>query len=135
MTTSHVNSKVLSVLDPHRVSSVMTSSRTFTGGYPVPGQQLLTVTSAMNKDCFVDDNTWRLIAGEIQPCRMQFRGFYHCLENGEFDDIVVGSGFCALGYIDEALRLNPFRRILLLERGGKCLLTLRRSSLFILIDR
>jgi hypothetical protein len=42
-----------------------------------------------------------------------------CLENGEFDDIVVGSGFCALGYIDEALRLNPFRKILLLERGGE----------------
>jgi hypothetical protein len=43
-----------------------------------------------------------------------------CLENGEFDDIVVGSGFCALAYVDEALRLNPFRRILVLERGGKC---------------
>ena len=42
-----------------------------------------------------------------------------CLENGDFDDIVVGSGFCALGYIDEALRLNPFRKILLLERGGE----------------
>ncbi|KIM35070.1 hypothetical protein M413DRAFT_432890 [Hebeloma cylindrosporum] len=99
--TTNVNSKVLSVLDPHRVSSVMTGSRTLTGGYPVPGQQVLTVTSAMNRDCFVDDNTWRLIA-----------------DNGEFDDIVIGSGFCALGYIDEALRLNPFRKILLLERGG-----------------
>ena len=64
--TTNVNSKVLGVLDPHHVSSVMTSSRTFTGGYPVPGPQLLTVTSAMNRDCFVDDNTWRLIAGEIQ---------------------------------------------------------------------
>ena len=68
--TSNVNSKVLGVLDPHHVSSVMTSSRTFTGGYPVPGPQLLTVTSAMNKNCFVDDNTWRLIAGEIQPHTM-----------------------------------------------------------------
>ncbi|KAF8815948.1 hypothetical protein BYT27DRAFT_7209385 [Phlegmacium glaucopus] len=99
--TTNVNSKVLGVLDPHQVSSVMSSSRTSIGGYPVPGPQTLTVASAMNKDCFVDDNTWRLIA-----------------ENGDFDDIVVGSGFCALAYIDEALRLNPFRKILLLERGG-----------------
>jgi hypothetical protein len=59
----------------------------------------------------------------------------YLLENGEFDDIVVGSGFCALAYIDEALRLNPFRKILLLERGGKYLSILRRSSIFILIDR
>jgi hypothetical protein len=58
-----------------------------------------------------------------------------CLENGEFDDIVVGSGFCALAYIDEALRLDPFRKILLLERGGKHPRFLNRSSVFILIHR
>jgi hypothetical protein len=57
-----------------------------------------------------------------------------CLENGEFDDIVVGCGFCALAYIDEALRLNPFRKILLLERGGKYPLILRRSIIIIFID-
>jgi hypothetical protein len=72
--TTNVNSKVLGVLDPHRVSSVMTGSHTFTGGYPVPGPQSLSVTSAMNRDCFVDDNTWRLIAGEIQSRIMQFKG-------------------------------------------------------------
>lgn len=134
--TTNVNSKVLGVLDPHQVSSVMTGSRTFTGGYPVPGPQSLTVTSAMNKDCFVDDNTWRLIAGEIQPLTVKYKGSSSSLsENGEFDDIVVGSGFCALGYIDEALRLNPFRKILLLERGGKHPLILRWSSNFLLISR
>jgi hypothetical protein len=40
------------------------------------------------------------------------------VDYGEFDDIVCGSGFCALAYIDAALKLNPYRKILLLERGG-----------------
>jgi hypothetical protein len=71
--TAHVNSKVLAVLDPHHVSSVMKSTSTFAGGYPVPGPQSPTVATAMNKDCFVDENTWRLIAGEIQPRSMQFK--------------------------------------------------------------
>lgn len=121
--TTHVESKVPGVLDPHQLSSVTKNAPTSIGRYPTPGPQTLTVTSTMNKDCFVDENTWRLIAGEFQPmyCAIQrFTPSSRHLENGEFDDIVVGSGFCGLAYIDEALRLNPFRRILLLERGGKC---------------
>ena len=57
-----------------------------------------------------------------------------CLESGEFDDVVVESGFCALAYIDEALGLNPFRKILLLDRGGRYPSILRGSSIFVLID-
>ncbi len=65
-----------------------------------------------------------LIYRAIQRFTLSLRG----LENGEFDDIVVGSGFCGLAYVDEALRLNPFRKILLLERGGKCPQIFRMSS-------
>jgi hypothetical protein len=89
----------------------------------------------MNKDCFVDENTWRLIAGEISTKYRALQGLTPpiILENGEFDDIVVGSGFCGLAYIDEALRLNPFRRILLLERGGFWLSDHFQVSLLLLI--
>ncbi|KAF8870211.1 hypothetical protein BD779DRAFT_1455854 [Infundibulicybe gibba] len=97
----HVTAEVLAVLNPHQVSAVLSGNSANKGGYPVPGPQSLTATSAMSKNCFVDDNTWRLI-----------------VENGEFDDIVVGSSFCALAYIDQALRQNRFRKILVLERGG-----------------
>lgn len=41
------------------------------------------------------------------------------VDHGEFDDIVVGSGFCALAYIDTALKRDPNRKILVLERGGE----------------
>ncbi|KAI9567634.1 hypothetical protein HD554DRAFT_2039364 [Boletus coccyginus] len=39
------------------------------------------------------------------------------VDHGRFDDIVCGSGPCALAYIDKALELDPKRKILVLERG------------------
>ena len=36
----------------------------------------------------------------------------------DFDYIVIGSGFAALAFIDEALRLDPKKKIICLERGG-----------------
>ena len=70
-------------------------------GYPQPGIQSPTPSSATAAHYFVDDATWANI-----------------LDHGQFDDIVVGSGFCALAYVDAALKKNPFRKILILERGG-----------------
>ncbi|KAF8188466.1 hypothetical protein K438DRAFT_1919759 [Mycena galopus ATCC 62051] len=70
-------------------------------GFPQPGAQSPTPASATAKHYFVDDSTWDAI-----------------LDHGEFDDIVVGSGFCALAYIDTALKRDPQRKILVLERGG-----------------
>ncbi|KAG9310087.1 hypothetical protein JVU11DRAFT_9696 [Chiua virens] len=55
---------------------------------------------------FADDTKWKSI-----------------LEYGDFDDIVIGTGFCGLAYIDKALKLNPKRRILVLERGELWLMT------------
>jgi hypothetical protein len=41
------------------------------------------------------------------------------LAHGDFDYIVVGSGFTALAFIQKALELDPCAKILCLERGGK----------------
>lgn len=74
-------------------------------GYPQPGVQSPTPHEATAYHYFVDETTWRNI-----------------IDHGEFDDVVVGSGFCALAYVTEALKLDPFRKILVLERGGmKCI--------------
>ena len=70
-------------------------------GYPQPGPQSPTPAHATAKHYFVDENTWETI-----------------LDHGEFDDVVVGSGFCALAYVDMALKRDPWRKILILERGG-----------------
>jgi len=65
--TAHIDKAVLAVLDPHQVSAVMTPKLASAGGYPFPGPQSPTAASAMSKNCFVDDNTWRLIAGKLRP--------------------------------------------------------------------
>ncbi|KAK7691523.1 hypothetical protein QCA50_004922 [Cerrena zonata] len=70
-------------------------------GFPRPGPQSPTSVQATAKHYFVENNTWEAI-----------------LDHGEFDDIVVGSGFCALAYIDAAYKRDPWRKILVLERGG-----------------
>ncbi|KAM5531770.1 hypothetical protein V8D89_014540 [Ganoderma adspersum] len=44
--------------------------------------------------------------------------FNAIVDHGEFDDIVCGSGFCALAYVSEALARDPMRKILVLEHGG-----------------
>ncbi|OJJ37023.1 hypothetical protein ASPWEDRAFT_50365 [Aspergillus wentii DTO 134E9] len=76
-------------------------SRLKGNGYPIPGVQSPSATSVMTKDYFVSDTDWQTM-----------------LDHGSFDYIVVGSGFTALAFIDEALKLNPDCKILVLERGG-----------------
>ncbi|KAI5885619.1 FAD/NAD(P)-binding domain-containing protein [Schizophyllum commune H4-8] len=70
-------------------------------GYPRPGPQSPTAAQATAAHYFVEDPTWANI-----------------LDHGQFHDIVVGSGMCALAYVDEALKRDPNRKILILERGG-----------------
>ena len=71
-------------------------------GFPIPGVQSPTPADATAAHYFVDDSTWKAI-----------------VDHGEFDDVVCGSGFCALAYVSEALARDPMRKILVLERGGK----------------
>ncbi|KAG9310091.1 hypothetical protein JVU11DRAFT_9701 [Chiua virens] len=75
-------------------------------GFPLPGGQSPTPAEHTYKYYFADDTKWKAI-----------------MEYGDFDDIVIGTGFCGLAYIDKALELNPKRRILLLERGELWLMT------------
>lgn len=82
-------------------------------GYPRPGVQSPSPFSATAPHYFVDEPTWQAI-----------------LDHGDFDDVVVGSGHCGLAYVEEALKRDPFRKILVLERGGTHhhhLLCIRRS--------
>ncbi|KAI6755989.1 hypothetical protein HG530_011725 [Fusarium avenaceum] len=72
-----------------------------TYGYPVPGVQAPSSTSVMALDYFASDQTWSNI-----------------LAHGDFDYIVIGSGFTALAFIQKTLELNPRAKILCLERGG-----------------
>jgi hypothetical protein len=62
-----ISNEVLAVIDPHQVSAILSGKPCYKGGYPVPGPQSLTVKSALSKNCFVDDDDWRLITGKIHP--------------------------------------------------------------------
>uniref|UniRef100_A0A8H8CJZ7 Glucose-methanol-choline oxidoreductase C-terminal domain-containing protein n=1 Tax=Psilocybe cubensis TaxID=181762 RepID=A0A8H8CJZ7_PSICU len=70
-------------------------------GYPIPAPQIFHPAAATATHFFISDKQWDEI-----------------LKHGEFDDIIVGSGFCALAYVTEALERDPYRKILILERGG-----------------
>ncbi|KAL7932071.1 hypothetical protein V8C35DRAFT_323306 [Trichoderma chlorosporum] len=82
-------------LDPSERSKQANS-----GGFPVPGEQNLSATSVMVQDYFVSNNTWNSIRS-----------------HGNFDYIVIGSGFTALAFIDEVLKHDKKKRILCIERG------------------
>lgn len=71
-------------------------------GFPKPGFQSPNAKEAMASNYFVEDSVWDNI-----------------VDHGEFDDVIVGSGFCALAYATEALERDPMRKILILERGGE----------------
>jgi hypothetical protein len=51
------------------------------------------------------------------------------MAHGDFDYVVVGSGFTALAFIQKALELDPCAKILCLERGGKYFLLVFLAAL------
>ena len=69
-------------------------------GYPTPGVQNVTPNEVMKKAFFVEDKEWESIK-----------------DKGDFDYVVIGSSYCALGFIDKMARNNPNAKILVLERG------------------
>ena len=69
-------------------------------GYPTPGVQNVTPNEVMKKAFFVTDKEWESIK-----------------DKGDFDYVVIGSSYCALGFIDKITRNNPNAKILVLERG------------------
>lgn len=76
------------------------SSPNFNYGYPSPGPQDPTPQKVMDHVFFLSEGDWKQVR-----------------ENARFDFIVVGSGFCALAFIQRTLEHDPSRRILVLERG------------------
>ncbi|NEP50013.1 MAG: hypothetical protein F6K65_14815 [Moorea sp. SIO3C2] len=77
------------------------SSPNFNYGYPTPGQQELDSQDIMNNVFFLSPSKWKKTREEKQ-----------------FDYIVIGSGFCALGFIERVLNKDDNARILLIERGS-----------------
>ena len=70
-------------------------------GYPAPNKiQCPTSAIAMQDVFFVHESEWA-------PLR----------SSGEFDYIVVGSGFCGYAFVHRVLKNNPYAKILILERG------------------
>ncbi len=76
------------------------ASSNFNGGFPTPGPQTPTGQDVMNHVFFASKTGWKQIR-----------------EQEQFDYIVIGSGFCALAFIDQVYRNAPHARVLVLERG------------------
>jgi len=79
-------------------------------GYPVPGKQNISPQDVMTQMFFVDDEEWRKLS-----------------QTGDFDYIVIGSSFCALGFITKVTENNPKAKILVLEQG-QCFYTSHLQS-------
>lgn len=77
------------------------SSPNFNYGYPTPGPQNPTGHEVMNHVFFISRSEWKQVR-----------------EEERFDYIIIGTAFCALGFVDRVLNKNPHARILILERGS-----------------
>jgi len=77
-----------------------TSAPNFNYGFPTPGPQDPSGNQVMNHVFFLSQGAWK----EVR-------------EKERFDYIVIGSSFCALGFVDRVLRNDPHARILVIERG------------------
>ena len=69
-------------------------------GYPNPGRQEISVHDIMTNLYFETDAQW-----EIDRT------------SGDFDYVIVGSSFCALGFTHQMLKNNPTVKILIIDRG------------------
>ena len=76
------------------------SSSNFNYGFPTPGPQHPTGQEVMNHVFFLSNTGWK-----------------EAREKGQFDYVVIGTGPCALGFVDRILGKNSQARILMIERG------------------
>ncbi len=70
------------------------------GGFPTPGPQSPTGKCLMDQVYFLSNSQWN-----------------EAREQGAYDLVIVGSGFCGLAVARRALEQKPFCRILMIERG------------------
>ena len=76
------------------------SSTNLHHGFPTPGPQTPTGQRVMDHVFFLSNEGWK-----------------KAREEGSFDFVVIGSGFCCLAFIERALSQAPHCRILVIERG------------------
>lgn len=76
------------------------SSTNFNYGFPTPGPQSPTGQRVMDHVFFLSNEEWK-----------------NAREEGNFDFVVIGTGFCCLAFIERALKQDPHCRILVIERG------------------
>ncbi len=76
------------------------SSVNLNHGFPTPGPQTPTGQKVMDHVFFLSNEGWK-----------------KAREEGNFDFVVIGSGFCCLAFIERVLRKDPHCRILVIERG------------------
>ncbi len=77
------------------------SGKTSQFGYPDPGPQEIPVDDIMNDIYFLTPEKW-------ERDRV----------SGNFDYVVIGSSFCALGFAFQMLKNNPNAKIILIDRGA-----------------
>ena len=70
-------------------------------GWPTPGPQEVSVQDIMTNLYFMTDKEWEIAR-----------------TSGEFDYVVIGSSFCALGFTKKVLENNPNAKILIIDRGA-----------------
>jgi hypothetical protein len=75
-------------------------SPNFNFGFPSPGPQTPTPQKVMDHVFFLSKGGWKRVR-----------------ESEQFDYVVIGSGPCALGFVERTLRHDPHKRILIIERG------------------
>jgi choline dehydrogenase-like flavoprotein len=76
------------------------STDKFQYGFPTPGPQSPTGQKVMDHVFFLSNAEWK-----------------KAREDNIYDFVVVGTGFCALAFVERALKKNKNARILLIERG------------------
>lgn len=80
--------------------STISGPPNFAHGFPTPGPQASSPRAVLDHAFFLSDVDWMGVR-----------------EQEQFDYIVVGSGFCALAFVERILKRAPQARILILERG------------------
>jgi choline dehydrogenase-like flavoprotein len=69
-------------------------------GFPTPGPQTPTGQKVMDHVFFLSNEGWK-----------------KAREEGNFDFVVIGTGFCCLAFIERVLKQDPHCRVLVIERG------------------
>ena len=69
-------------------------------GFPALGPQVITPNDIMNDIFFLTDEQWKVES-----------------QHGQFDYVIIGSSFCALAFVEQAVKNNPNAKIMIIERG------------------